>query len=52
MIIAQCHAGVMHGIADLALFRYGSLALRGLVCFVFHPVLVGIYHQLPCCKAE
>lgn len=52
MIIGERHIGMMHSIADLALFGYGSLILRSLVCFVLHPVLVGIYHQLPCCKAE
>ena len=51
-MIRKCHAVVMHGIADLTLFGYGSLILRSLVCFVFHPVLVGIYHQLSSCKAE
>ena len=51
-MIRKSHAVMVHGIADLTLFGYGSLVLRGLVGFIFHPMLVGIYHQLPRCKAE
>jgi hypothetical protein len=43
---------MMHGIADLALFGYGGLILSGLVCFVFHQMLVSIYHHLSRGKAE
>jgi hypothetical protein len=52
VIIGQRHAGMMHDIADLALFGHSSLILSGLMRFVFHPVLVGIYHQLSCCETE
>jgi len=52
VVISQRHAGMMHGIADLALFGYGSLILSGLVRMVFHQMLVGIYHHLSRCKAE
>lgn len=51
-MIRKSHAVIVHGITDLTLFGNGSLALRGLVGFIFHPMLVGIYHQLPCRKAE
>jgi hypothetical protein len=42
----------MHGIADLALFGYGSLILSSLVGFVFHQMLVSIHHHLSRRKAE
>ena len=51
-MICQRHVGMMHGIAALALFGEGSLILGGLMNFIFHQVLVGIYHHLSCCKAE
>jgi len=52
MLVGQCHAGMMHGIADLALFGYGSFILSSLVRFIFHQMLVSIYHYLSRCKAE
>ena len=39
-MICQRHVGMMHGIADLALFGEGSLILGGLMNFIFHQVLV------------
>jgi hypothetical protein len=51
-MIRKRHAAVMHGITDLALFGYGGLILNGLVRFVFHQVLVSIYHHLSCGKTE
>ena len=51
-MIWKCHAGMMHGIADLTLFGYSGLILSSLMCFVFHQVLVGIYHHLSRCETE
>jgi hypothetical protein len=52
VMIGKRHAGMVHGIAELTLFGYGCLILRSLVRFVFHQVLMGIYHHLSRCKAE
>ncbi|MDB5144093.1 MAG: hypothetical protein JWQ66_2806 [Mucilaginibacter sp.] len=51
-MISDRHAVMMHSIAQLAFFCYGLLILRCLMRTVFHLVLVGKYHYLPCCKTD